>query len=121
VKLTENLSSVNCGPRMDVLEVWCVRTEAVSMLDALRTFGSMLARVEFAVFERVQRLWEALYQVSATQRSPEAGVWRPSRTMRREAPSAYTLQGDFTNLGMIQCECGPVALERRRVSTPITK
>ena len=74
MKLTENLSRVNCGPRIDVLEVWCVRTEAVSMLDPLRTYGSMLACVDFGRVGRVQRIWEALYHVSATQRSPEAGV-----------------------------------------------
>jgi hypothetical protein len=33
---TENLSSVNCGPR-DVLEVVWVRIEAVSKLDTVRS------------------------------------------------------------------------------------
>jgi hypothetical protein len=40
-QLTENLSRVNCGPRIDVLEVWCERMEAVSMLDMVRSAGSM--------------------------------------------------------------------------------
>jgi hypothetical protein len=38
---TENLSSVNCGPRIDVLDVWCVRIEAVSMADTVRSEGSI--------------------------------------------------------------------------------
>jgi hypothetical protein len=38
---TENLSRVNCGPRIDVLEVWCVRTDDVSKLDTVRTEGSI--------------------------------------------------------------------------------
>jgi hypothetical protein len=38
---TENLSSVNCGPRIDVLEVCCVRIEAVSPLDVVRNEGSI--------------------------------------------------------------------------------
>jgi hypothetical protein len=38
---TENLSSVNCGPRPDVLEVVCVRIDAVSMADVVRVIGSI--------------------------------------------------------------------------------
>jgi hypothetical protein len=79
-QLTENLSSVNCGPRIDVLDVWCVRIEAVSMPDALRSEGSIWRRSGIAsrYVAGIQCLLRSSmvswYQVSAMQRFPEAGV-----------------------------------------------
>jgi hypothetical protein len=39
---------VNCGPRMDVLDVWCVRMEGVSMLDPVRGGLSIVENRELA-------------------------------------------------------------------------
>lgn len=55
--LTENLSRVNCGPRIDVREVWWERIDAVSKLDVVRNAGSIVVRrKKLAIYKQVQCL-----------------------------------------------------------------
>jgi hypothetical protein len=83
---------VNCGPRMDVLDVWCVRMEDVSILDPVRGGLSISKSRELAgLYLPMLTYREALAQAMAIQRFPGAGVLGSAQTMRCNSKSISTV------------------------------